>query len=328
MSDQQAAYYSVNKQNQVTCELCFHHCKIGPGHSGFCRVRFNNDGRLTLPYYGRLSAIAVDPVEKKPLNHFYPGRSILSIGFFGCNLRCPFCQNYHISQHLQKTVQIPPIDVVQAAQDKETMGIAYTYSEPSIHFEYILKTAKSASEKGLKNVIVTNGQLASPAATDLYKAMDAANIDLKSNSSTFYKEELKGSLNAARENISIASEYCHVEVTTLVIPETNDSLKEIESISQFIAAIDPDIPLHLSCYYPAYHYRKEATTAHSVLELCKLAEKHLRYVYPGNIGLKQINTYCQKCGETLIERTGYHTRMSGIQDHSCRQCGAEIPFPV
>ena len=323
-----ARYYSKEDQF-IQCELCPNRCKILEGKTGICRIRLNKGNSLALPYYGRLSAVAVDPIEKKPLYHFYPGSKILSIGFVGCSLQCPFCQNYSISQSTDRGEQyIGPEELVEIAQDRGSFGIAYTYSEPAIHIEYALEAADLARRKGLKNVLVSNGYLNPGPADDLLEFIDAANIDLKCFNDEFYQKEIKGQLEPVLEFIRKASKKTRLEVTTLIIPGKNDSNREMEEISSFLADLNPDIPLHLSCYYPAYKYTIARTQYDMVEHLAGIARKNLRFVYLGNVGLKETNTYCPSCGELLIRRSGYATKILGIQDGSCGNCGREIPIPT
>jgi pyruvate formate lyase activating enzyme len=320
-----ARFFEVREDGKIRCRLCPHNCVIAEGKFGFCQVRKNEHGELVLPFYGAASALGVDPIEKKPLYHFHPGKPILSIGFLGCFLRCPFCQNYRISQStVAHTEYVSPDDLVSEAADRQSFGIAYTYNEPSIHAEYVLDAAERARAAGLRNVLVTAGYLNEESAKAVYGAMDAANIDLKGFQEEFYRKELRGGLKEVLRGIEIAHERCHVEVTTLVIPGKNDSDEETRKIAKFIAALDPDIPLHMSAYYPTFDYTTEATSREHLLSRVDIAREHLRFVYPGNIRARA-DTHCPSCGALLIERTGYRTRIRGIRDGGCTSCGAEVP---
>jgi pyruvate formate lyase activating enzyme len=279
---------------------------------------------MRLPFCGRLSGIAVDPVEKKPLYHFLPGKSILSVGFYGCNLRCPFCQNYHISQEFsgggqKKTAQ----ELAGFAVREGSAGIAYTYSEPLIHFEYILETAGEIRSLGMKNVLVSNGYINKTPARELLPFLDAANIDLKSFSDDFYKSELGGGLKPVLRFLELAAASLHIEVTTLIIPGKNDSREEMAEIAAFLAGLNPDIPLHLSCYRPMYRYTVRSTAYEDLEPLLDTARRKLRYVYPGNV-YQEANTLCPGCGELLIRRRGYQVSIAGFEDGKCRKCGREI----
>ena len=268
----------------------------------------------------------MDPIEKKPLYHFYPGSTIFSVGFFGCNFHCPFCQNYTISQRVEKRKQISPESLVEMACESGSFGIAYTYSEPLIHFEYVQKAAELAHSRGLKNVLVSNGHLNPEPAKELLSIVDAANIDLKSFNPDFYRKELGGNFDSVLEFLSIASKKTSLEVTTLVIPGKNDSDQEINQIAQFVSSLDSQIPLHLSCYYPTYKYSVGATPTERIVDLTGIAGEILEYVYPGNVGLRESNTFCPDCGSLLIRRAGYYTSVVGIKDGRCSSC--ENPIPI
>jgi pyruvate formate lyase activating enzyme len=312
---------------KILCKLCPHGCVISDGGSGFCQVRENRGGKLALPYYGVLSGTAMDPVEKKPLYHFYPGKQILSAGFYGCNFKCPFCQNYNISQQVVDGLsETDPEVLVETAEQRGSIGIAYTYSEPLVHYEYILATAKIAKGKGLKNVLVTNGYLNPEPAAELFEYIDAANVDLKSFSQDFYTEEIKGNLEPVLAFITQAAPLISLEVTTLVIPGKNDSESEIRAIADFISAINPDIPLHLSCYYPTYKYTVGATPPELVFRHVQTAREKLNYVYAGNSGTRENNTLCPDCKTILIRRRGYSTAIEGLSEGACSQCGKSIPI--
>ena len=279
------AYTNINtKTNKLECRLCPHNCNIADGHSGLCNIRTNSNMNLKLPYKGILSAINIDPIEKKPLYHFFPGTQILSLGFYGCNFHCQFCQNHSISQNLNSynKTYISPAEIVKTAVNKRIPSVAYTYSEPVIHFEYVMECAELAHNNGLNNVLVTNGYLNSGPAKELLQKMDAVNVDLKAFTNKFYFE-LGGKIEPVKTFIKLASELTHLEVTTLVIPGKNDSVNEIMSVAKFIASLDTKIPLHLSAYYPVYNYEVSSTPKDTILGLCKKVSKILNYVHPGNI---------------------------------------------
>ncbi len=322
-------YFEKKQDGGIECRLCPHACVIAPGRHGRCRVRFNRDGELDLPYYGRVSSLAVDPIEKKPLYHYFPGAAILSVGFWGCSFRCPFCQNFTISQSTSDDGKAPaPRDLVDMAVDRGSMGIAYTYSEPLIHFEYVLDTSRIARERGLKNVLVTNGYIQRGPADELLSVTDAANVDLKSFNADFYREEIGGGLAPVKRFLSQAAGRIHLEVTTLVIPQRNDSEREIEDIALFLADLSPDIPYHLSCYYPTYKYTIPPTSPESVARLADVARRHLRYVYLGNAGSQPARTTCPDCGNVLISRSGYRTRIEGVEAGRCSRCGRQVSIAV
>ncbi|MFQ3619649.1 MAG: AmmeMemoRadiSam system radical SAM enzyme [Spirochaetales bacterium] len=318
------AKYFRQSDGKVQCTLCPHFCMLAEGKSGICRVRKNQGGTLTLPYYGVLSSAAVDPIEKKPLYHFYPGSSIFSIGFYGCNFRCPFCQNYNISQTIvSSSHRTSPKAVVEEASRSGSLGIAYTYSEPLVHFEYILDTAKEAKKQGLKNVLVSNGYLNPEPTQELLPFLDAANIDLKAWNQEFYKTETGGNLDPVKEFLRQAFREIHLEVTTLVIPGKNDDPNEIDEAASFLASLSPYIPYHLTCYFPRYKYTVRPTTEQDLIPLIERARKHLYYVYAGNTGSGNI-TLCPTCGQEVIRRRGYFTRVVGAQMGKCTKCGTRI----
>ncbi len=316
-------------KKSLKCTLCPNFCVIKPGKTGLCGVRGNSaDGNTPLILHaGRLSALASDPIEKKPLYHFYPGSEILSAGFFGCNLKCPFCQNYAISTVTDSRAEtVSPENAAEMAVKSGTIGLAYTYSEPLIHIEWITETTKLIRAKRLKNVLVTNGYINPAPARLLLENMDGVNIDLKSFNDDFYRNELKGKLEPVKRFIEFASDKTHVEVTTLVIPGKNDSADEIRGIAAFMASIKKTIPLHLSCYYPVYKYSIPPTKQEKVFRLADIASEFLDYVYPGNTGMRECDTKCPSCGEILVKRYGYNAAVTGIINNKCAKCGnrAEI----
>ncbi|MFP4180503.1 MAG: AmmeMemoRadiSam system radical SAM enzyme [Spirochaetaceae bacterium] len=332
--------FTEDFRGKLKCTLCPHGCILDEGKSGVCRVRKNQGGELSLPYYGVLSAVSTDPIEKKPLYHFYPGSSIFSIGFYGCSFSCPFCQNYRIAHFTPaegagpgRPRKVEPEEIVKSAQTEGATGIAYTYSEPLVHFEWVLETAHIASRAGLRNVLVSNGYINREPARQLLPYIDAANIDLKSFNPDYYTGVIGGRLQPVLDFIQLAAQHSHIEVTTLVIPGETDSHEEIESIAGFLSQISPDIPYHLSCYYPTYKYTIPPTDPKTVFELMETAKKKLNYVYPGNVGLSETNSECPECGNTLVTRRGYKTSVTGITRGSggevqCSSCGISVPFLI
>lgn len=286
----EAMFYEKLENQRVHCFLCPHNCSISADGRGICGVRKNVDGTLYSLNYGEISSIGVDPIEKKPLHRFHPGTYILSVGSVGCNLKCPFCQNHSIAQVKPEglnTYYTESGDVVAKAlslKNQGNIGIAYTYNEPSIWYEFVYETAKKAKEKGLLNVLVTNGYISEEPLMQILPYIDAMNIDLKAFSHKFYKELVKGGLDEVKETIRRSAEHCHVEITTLVIPGWNDSPEEMEEQSKWLASLSPDIPLHLSRYFPKYLMNdRPMTPLASLTELKKTADRHLRYVYLGNV---------------------------------------------
>ena len=270
------------------CEICPHRCSIEEGKTGFCRARVNSGGKITCVSYGRLTSIALDPIEKKPLARFFPGSKILSVGSYGCNLRCPFCQNYDISMAAHKNTEtcfVMPDQLVETALElipKGNIGIAYTYNEPLIGYEYVYDCASAARENGLRNVVVTNGYLCEEPLLKLLPLIDAMNIDLKGFTDAFYRK-LSGDLETVKRTIEHSAKSCHVEVTTLILPGENDSDEEMERLSSWLASVNPGIPLHISRFFPRYQYKdKTSTPVETIYRLAGIAKKHLRYVYTGN----------------------------------------------
>lgn len=273
---------------KIKCPICPNNCMLSEGQVGLCRARMNKDGKIICENYGKLTSIAPDPIEKKPLYRFFPGKMILSVGSYGCNLRCPFCQNHEISMADDDkvgTYQTPPdclVDMALSMKDRNNIGIAYTYNEPLISYEYVMDCSVLAREKGLKNVLVTNGYVCREPLNNLLPYIDAMNIDLKAFNEDFYRK-IGGDLETVKNTIAIAAKSCHVEVTTLVIPGENDSAEEIKSASRWIASIDENIPYHISAFYPRYKYSdKRPTSRKAVYDLVEEAKKYLKYVYPGN----------------------------------------------
>lgn len=274
--------------SNVVCNICPHHCNLSENQIGLCKARSNVNGNIIPINYGMLTSIALDPIEKKPLKKFYPGKKILSVGSFGCNLKCPFCQNNEISFASKETANaryVKPEDLIHAAIDlvpRGNIGIAYTYNEPLVGYEYVRDCAVLARKNNLKNVVVTNGCFCKETMKELLPTIDALNIDLKGFTEEFYYK-IGGNLETVKQFIALAAEFCHVEVTTLIIPDENDSEDEIRNLSKFIASIDSNIPLHLSRFFPCYKMQdKSATEVSKVYHLAEIARESLKYVYEGN----------------------------------------------
>lgn len=278
---------------KTVCRVCANRCVLEDGQTGFCKVRYNQRGVIRSHAYGKITSLVLDPIEKKPLNYFYPGSRILSIGSYGCNFACPFCQNHEISMAGKREIRsgmvpvhsLSPEEAVKRALDvrnRGNIGLAYTYNEPLVNYEYVRDCSILAREKGLKNVVVTNGSVSQEILNELLPWIDALNIDLKGFTEEFY-QMVHGELKDVKQFIAAAAPKSHVEITTLVIPGLNDREEEIDRMAAWIAAIRPDIPLHLNRFFPRYRMcDREATKVELLLRLAEVARKYLKYVRVGN----------------------------------------------
>ncbi len=325
--DKEALYYVSRPDGKVECLLCPHNCIIQKDKSGICGARKNTDGRLISLIYGEVTAVSMDPIEKKPLYHFYPGSDILSIGTKGCNFKCIFCQNYHISQDMNaRSEYYTPEEIIKTALQRRSIGIAYTYSEPFIWYEYVMDCSKLARENNLKNVFVTNGFINPEPLNDILEYADAMNIDLKTFRDETYNKVSKGKLSIVLDTIKTASSKCHVELTTLIVTGINDDMKEMKDIIDFIHSIDPDIPWHISRYHPMYKYNAPATDVNFILRVCEEAKKKLDFVYCGNIASSYggSDTICPECKTTVISRIGYDVGIESLRNGKCGKCGHDL----
>jgi pyruvate formate lyase activating enzyme len=320
-------FYRKLENNRIECLLCRHNCKLREGQVGICGVNKNEGGELVNLVYGHPVSINIDPVEKKPLYHFLPGSRTLSLGTVGCNFKCPFCQNWQISQTSQvdQSTFVPPSKIVELAVKYNCQSIAYTYNEPSIFYPYAREIGLMAKERGLKNIFVTNGFESRYEIEDMANWVDGANVDLKSFNREYYKKVLKGDLDGVLETIQLLKgKGVWVEVTTLVVPGGNDSREELEQIAQFIASVDRSIPWHISRFRPDYREReKEPTPISKLMEAYKIGkEAGLYYVYIGNVALPAI-TYCPTCREELIVRYlfGVEKDLVTPNNGKCPKCG-------
>ncbi len=331
---QEALFWEQVGEGKVRCRLCPHDCLIAEGRSGVCRVRKNFEGRLYTLVYGELAAIHSDPVEKKPLYHFYPGREILSIGTYGCNLRCSFCQNHNISQADPETAwaasEISTSGLVaKATHIPGNLGMAFTYNEPTVYYEFMWNTAAGIKAAGLSNVVVSNGYISRKPLEKLLEVADAFNIDLKSFNEDFYRKMTGGSLNPVLETLeTIAKAGKHLEITLLVIPGLNDSDEEFDRMTGWIAdKLGPDVPLHLSRYFPAYMLSLPPTPIRILNRFYASASEKLHYVFTGNVSDgDHSSTFCPDCRTELIHRNRYDITITGLTgEGKCSRCGTGIP---
>ena len=329
----EAMFYEKLGDEIVKCNLCSHRCRITDSKRGICGVRENRNGTLYSLVYGKVVARAVDPIEKKPFFHFLPGSRAYSIATVGCNFRCGNCQNFEISQMPKdrNTIlgqDVSPEEIVMAAKRNNCESIAYTYTEPTIFFEYAYDTAKLASKEGIKNVFVTNGYITEEALTDIKPYLDAANIDLKSFNEEFYRKNCGARLNPVLDSIRLHKSLgIWIEVTTLIIPTLNDSEEELRKIAEFIKEVGEEIPWHISRFHPMYELLDFPRTPVGTLRRAREIglEAGLRYVYEGNVpGETGESTYCYRCGKLLISRHGYQILEDKTKDSACSYCGAKI----
>lgn len=317
----EALFYSKLNNKQVRCNICPHNCIIDPDQTGICRSRKNTDGTLYAVNYGKTITVSIDPMEKKPLYHFYPGRQIISIGANSCNLSCKFCQNYQSSQQNVSTTQITPQKLLELCRTHSCKFVAFTYTEPATWYEFVLDSSKILQENSVKVVLVTNGFINKEPLEELLPYIDAMNIDLKSYDDKFYKDICNGSLEPVLETIRIASERCHLEVTNLLITNENDSYKQVTDLVDFIAGLDNNIPLHFSRYFPTYKMTNPPTPISTLEKAREIAEQQLNYVYLGNVKADR-STYCPSCNETILKREFPFS--NNIQNGKCSNCGFKI----
>lgn len=324
MIDVEARFYEKRDNLSVKCLLCPLECIIRPSKSGICAIRVNKDGVLYAAGYAKTIALSIDPIEKKPLYHFKPGSDIVSIGPNGCNLSCRFCQNWTISQEKAPTSRISPEELVNFTRSRRSVGVSYTYTEPLIWYEYIYDSARLLKDAGLVTVLVSNGYINEEPAREIFQYIDAANFDLKSMKSEFYRKICKGKLENVQRAIEIAVEMgLHVEITNLLIPGLNDSDGEINDLVDWIYNLNPSIVLHFSRYFPNFKFDRDPTPPERLLFAYNTARKKLNYVYTGNIaGIGDPDTKCLKCDATLIKRNFYDVRVVGLDGNKCARCGA------
>ena len=317
--------------DKIECLLCPHFCKLAQGNTGICGVRKNTGEAIELLTYGVVSGYALDPIEKKPLYHFYPGTNILSVGSYGCNMRCDFCQNYNISQRTSASFsnKTEPEKIIKDAQSAlNNIGIAFTYNEPVLWFEFIRDVAEKAKRKGLRIVLVSNGFVNKEPLDEIISFTDAFNIDLKAFNGEFYKKFAGADLEPVKSALKqIAVSGKHLEITTLIIPGLNDKEEEMKYEAEWISGeLGKDIPLHLSRYFPMYKREDPATPHETLIKLAEIASEKLDYVYTGNVVSDKFqNTKCPKCGKTVTARSGYNIKLQNLdQKGRCTGCGTRI----
>ncbi|CAA7600640.1 Radical SAM [Acididesulfobacillus acetoxydans] len=304
----------------AVCLLCPQHCQLRPGQSGRCRARGNKEGAVVSFTYGEVAAMQLDPIEKKPLYHFYPGRDILSVAGYGCNLSCSFCQNYGISQTRLPGDRVSPGELAGLAGN--SLGLCFTYSEPGVWYEMIRETAPLVKAQGGKVVLVSNGILTGAYLADLIPWIDAANIDIKGFNEAFYRRYCGGSLSWVLENVERLAGRVHLEVTTLIIPGANDDTGEIRALARWLEGLRVPVPWHLSRYFPAYRSNIPPTEPEALQALWQVARERLPYVYLGNVSGGS-DTFCPHCGGKVIEREGYVVTNRLWNGH-CSKCGTAV----
>jgi pyruvate formate lyase activating enzyme len=327
------ALYNIPSAKGVKCTLCPHNCLITEGKTGNCKVRRNVNGKLIAETWGYLSAVHLDPIEKKPLYHFFPGRQILSLGSVGCNMHCRCCQNWQISQVPVPGDGVsdftgPNVVVRKVLSVSGNIGVAYTYNEPTVWYEYMLETARLVRQAGLKNVMVSNGYINAGPLQELLEYIDAFNIDLKGFTDKFYREYTGARLEPALQTLQqIKKANRHLEITNLVIPTQNDDIAVFRKMISWIATeLGTDTVLHLSRYHPAFRSGEASTSAATLENFCHIAHEKLHFVYAGNIHLEAFHdTYCPVCGNLLVSRTGYDVTVQSLTPGgACKRCGKNV----
>ena len=325
-------HWRMLADGRVQCDICPRECKLNEGQRGLCFVRARHDDAIVLTTYGRSSGFCIDPIEKKPLNHFLPGTPVLSFGTAGCNLTCRFCQNWDISKSRQMDRlmdQAPPESIAEAAHSTGCRSVAYTYNDPVIFHEYAIDVAAACRARGVRNVAVTAGYMGAAARIEFYAAMDAVNVDLKAFTEGFYKKLCSAQLGAVLETLQYIRHETDVwlEITTLLIPDENDSPAEIEALSAWVVEnLGPDVPLHFTAFHPDYRMMdKPNTPPDTVIRAWQIARSNgVRYAYTGNISHKPTgSTYCHECGLRLIGRDWHElSQWQLTSDGKCTRCGA------
>ena len=325
----EAKYYSKLDDKRTICELCPKGCIIQDKETGFCKAFLNNNGTLYNTLYEKASSISMDPIEKKPLFHFYPGSKILSIGSIGCNLRCQFCQNWQLIEGNAPLDSVTSGDLLTLSINNNSIGIAFTYNEPIISYEFVLDTFRLFKMNNLKTVLVTNGFINEKPLIELLEYTDALNIDLKSMEDSFYNNICMGKIEPVKRTISLAGERSFIEVTNLVIPGLNDTELNFRLISEFLSNINNNIPLHFSRYFPCYKLNISPTPVSTLISAYNIAREKLKYVYISNASVESMeNSKCPVCSNLLIKREGYLSKVTGIIDNKCSLCDSLVNFII
>jgi pyruvate formate lyase activating enzyme len=327
--DSKVLFYEKTK-DKLICRVCPHNCLLAEGKFGACSVRTIKEGVPVAINYGEVTSLAVDPIEKKPLYHYKPSKDILSVGSFGCNMTCSFCQNHEISQSRPGTQFISVENLMHMIPTIENnVGVAFTYNEPMMWYEYMYDAAKKIKEhnKDTSVVVVTNGYINEQPLMKLLPYVDAMNIDLKGYTSRYYNNICGAKLEPVLETIKRCDDHCHIEITTLLVSEENDSIEEVREIAKFISSVNENIPLHLSKYFPRYKMNHEETKLETMTVAQNEAKKYLKYVYIGNVAGVDNNTYCPKCKTLLISRKGYSTQVH-MNKGKCNVCGEKLAIII
>jgi pyruvate formate lyase activating enzyme len=325
----EARWWQRLESTRVECQLCPWHCRLDPGQTGRCGARQNVGGALHSLNYGQITSMALDPIEKKPLYHFFPGSGILSVGSFGCNLSCAFCQNWQISTQKPSCRYLQPEGLAELAveqQNQGSIGIAYTYNEPMVSLEYVIDTARLVARHNLQNVLVTNGIVEQEPLEELLQHVDAMNVDIKAMDDQFYKELCGGLAAPARRTVEQAlAADCHVEITNLLIPGHNDSDEQIQALVDWAADLSPTLPLHFSAYRPAHRLQVPPTPRESLERAYDIAARKLQFIYVGNMYIGgTTDTRCPDCGAVVVRRDGFSASREALNNGRCSSCGAEL----
>ena len=328
-----ASHWKPLRDKTVQCVLCPNECVIDDGDRGRCRARENSGGKLYTIVYSRLVSIHIDPVEKKPMNHFMPGAMALSVATAGCNLSCKFCQNWQLSQTKPEDIEAektPPEELVQEAISSKSEIIAFTYNEPTVQYEYIVDVSRIAKSKGKKSIIISNGYINPEASRELVKNLDGVKIDFKGFTDKYYRDICGGKLSAVQKNLmTVYSSGKWLETVTLVIPTLNDSPEEIRNMARWVKSnLSADVPMHFTMFHSMYLIKNLPPTPVMTLERCReiAVSEGIRYAYVGNVpGHKWENTYCHNCSKMLIQRSGFFTIANNLKNGTCPYCNTKIP---